>query len=191
MLLGVRQNGGVGFTAIENVNGQQFGKVRVMTVELETTHTVRTTTRQQVVTGYDWWGRPQYGYKDVVTETQVPDTEVRLATSYDRRYYETVCDDNILKKLKDSTGIAQIDAILYNNHGIFGTPGRANATFNMNGSLVCRDEALIFSGNGIRFNWDFRLGRHSSLKKAREKLGLPVGLADETHTVAWREVADD
>ena len=167
------------YTAIENVNGQQFGKVRTKT---QGTGEYVTTREAQ----HDWWGRVT-GYKDVKTEK----TETVFYTANDRRYYETVCDDNILKMLKDTSGIAQIDAILYNNHGIFGTPGRANATFNMNGSLVCRDEALIFSGNGIRFNWDFRLGRRSSSKEARRKLGLPVGLSDETHTVSWREVADD
>ena len=167
------------YTAVENVNGQQFGKVRTKT---QGTGEFVTTREPQ----YNWWGQVT-GYKDVVTEK----TETVFYTANDRRYYETVCDDNILKKLKDTTGIAQIDAILYNNHGIFGTPGRANATFNMNGSLVCRDEALIFSGNGIRFNWDFRLGRRSNSKEQRKKLGLPVGLADETHTIAWEEIADD
>ena len=165
------------YTAIENVNGQQFGKVRT---KQESKYV--TTSQPQ----YDRWGRLT-GYKDVQTKV----TETVFYSANDRRYYETVCDDNVLKKLKDTSGIAQIDAILYNNHGIFGTPGRANATFNMNGSLVCRDEALIFSGNGIRFNWDFRLGRRSNSKEQRKKLGLPVGLADETHTIAWEEIADD
>ena len=167
------------YTAVENVNGQQFGKVRTKTQgtgEFVTTRTAQ----------YDRWGRLT-GYKDVRTEK----TETVFYTANDRRYYETVCDDNILKKLKDTSGIAQIDAILYNNHGIFGTPGRANATFNLNGSLVCRDEALIFSGNGIRFNWDFRLGRKSNSKEARRRLGLPIGLADETHTIEWKEMADN
>ena len=177
------------YTAVEDVNGQKFGKVRAETVTLETTHTVRTTTRQQVVTGYDWWGRPQYGYKDVVTETQVHDTETRLSTAYDRRYYETVCDDNILKTLKDASGIAQIDAILYNNHGIFGTPGRSGANFNLNGSLVCRDEALIFSGNGIRFNWDMRLRRKNN-RDVNTRVGLPVGPQDP-YTIEWLEISDE
>ena len=167
------------YTAVENVNGQQFGKVRTKT---QGTGEFVTTREPQ----YNWWGQVT-GYRDVRTEK----TETVFYTANDRRYYETVCDDNVLKKLKDTTGIAQIDAILYNNHGIFGTPGRANAAFNMNGSLVCRDEALIFSGNGIRFNWDFRLGRRSNSKEQRKKLGLPVGLADETHTIAWEEIADD
>ena len=173
------------YTAVENVNGQTFAKVR----PVEVTKTREEHYQERYVTGYNRWGQAQYGYRDAVR--QVNYTETVLGDALNRRYYETVCDDSVLKKLKDSTGIAQIDAILYNNHGIFGTPGRANATFNLNGSLVCRDEALIFSGSGIRFNWDFRLGRRSNSKERRRKLGLPVGLADETHTIAWEEVADD
>lgn len=172
------------YTAVENVDGLTFDKVRTKeqgTGEFVTTREVQ----------YDRWGH--MSYKDVTTEK----TELIFYTANDRRYYETVCDDSILRTLKDldargnSKGIAQIDAILYNNHGIFGTPGRANATFNLNGALVCRDEALIFSGNGIRFNWDYRLGRHSNSKKARRRLGLPQGVSEETCTIGWRELADD
>lgn len=155
-------------------SGNQFGKVRTVTTTLDTYHTETT---------YDRWGRR--------TTQRVYDTTTELQTVYDRKYYETVCDDKILSSLKDSYGISQIDAILYNNHGIFGTPGRSGYNFNLNGSLVCRDEALIFSGNGIRFNWDFRLGRRSNSKAARKRFGLPVGLSDETRTISWREVADD
>ena len=170
------------YTSVENVSGQQFGKVRtheVGTGEYETKLMAQYNSRGSVI-----------GYKNVTVEKM----KTEFYTAYDRCYYETVCDDNVLKKLKDSSGIAQIDAILYNNHGIFGTPGRSGTVFNLNGALVCRDEALYFTASSIRFNWDFRLGRHSNSKKDKEqrkKLGLPVGLADDTHTVLWRELADE
>ena len=165
------------YTAVEDVNGQKFGKVRTQTVK---TGEFVTTREPQ----YDRWGRLT-GYRDVQTEK----TRTELYTAYDRHYYETVCDDNILKTLKDTSGIAQIDAILYNNHGIFGTPGRNNANFNLNGSLVCRDEALIFSGNGIRFNWDMRLRRKNN-RDVNARVGLPVGPQDP-YTVEWLEISDE
>ena len=165
------------YTAVEDVNGQKFGKVRTQTVK--TGEFVKTREPQ-----YDRWGRLT-GYRDVQTEK----TRTELYTAYDRHYYETVCDDNILKTLKDMSGIAQIDAILYNNHGIFGTPGRNNANFNLNGSLVCRDEALIFSGNGIRFNWDMRLRRKNN-RDVNARVGLPVGPQDP-YTVEWLEISDE
>ena len=105
-----------------------------------------------------------------------------------RRYYQTVCDDHIISSLKDSAGIGQIDAVLYNNHGIFGTPGKSGVKFNLNGSLVCRDEALIFSGSGINFNWDMRLMPRPG-NGAAERLGLPVG-PQEPYTVSWQEVPE-
>ena len=169
------------YTAIEDVNGKKFGKVRSSTEQ----YTYTTTEQQRVNVGTAW--KPKYEYRNVeVTKTG---TREVLKTSYDRRYYETVCDDSILKSLKDTSGIAQIDAILYNNHGIFGTPGRNNATFNLNGSLVCRDEALIFSGNGIRFNWDMRLKRKNN-RDVNLRVGLPVGPQDP-FTIEWLEVADE
>ena len=105
-----------------------------------------------------------------------------------RKYYQTVCDDNIISSLKDTAGIGQIDAVLYNNHGIFGNPGKSGVKFNLNGSLVCRDEALIFSGSGINFNWDMRLMPKPG-NGAAERLGLPVG-PQAPYTVSWQEVPE-
>lgn len=149
------------YTAVETVNGRTFGKVRSRTV-----------------TNAD-------GSK-----------QVEFYTADDRRYYETVCDDSLIRSLRDSpqkdrVEITQIDAVLYNNHGIFGEIGRTSANFNLNGSLVCRDEALIFTGNSCRFNWDFRLGRASG-EKFRARLGLPVGMPEDVmRTVEWKELADE
>ena len=109
-----------------------------------------------------------------------------LYNSYDRKYYETVCDDAVVSSLKDSSGIRNIDAVLYNNHGIFGSPGRSGYDFNLNGSLICRDEALHFTaGNNLNFNWDMRLKRTSN-NTVTALLGLPPG-PQEPYTVSWIE----
>ena len=159
----------------------KFGKVRAETVTLETTHTETRTTRQQVITGYDWWGRAQYGWQNVTETVQVPDTEVRLKTKYDRKYYETVCDDQIVKSLKGT--ISQLDAVMYNNHGVF---GNLDANFKINGALVCRDEGL--TADGGTFNWDMRLRRKNN-RDVNARVGLPVGPQDP-YTVEWLEIAD-
>jgi len=170
------------YTAKEYVAGAgsdgsgYFDKVRVTTVGLGTYHTETVTER--VRSGYYW--------KTVTKQVQVEDTETRLVNSPDRRYYETVCDDKILSSLKDS-GIGRVDAVLYNNHGIFGTIGSGSSAFQLNGAIVCRDEGLIATaGNGINFNWDFRLMESPD----PETLGLPVG-PREPYTYAWQEVPDD
>ena len=146
----------------------QFGKVRKVTTTLDTTHTETYT---------DWWGNTR-------TRT-VKDTVTELKTSYDRRYYETVCDDYVLKGLKDSA-VSQIDAVIYNNHGAFGTLGRNGSYVDVNGSLVCRDEAFIYTANGLRFNWDMRL----KSRDVQSSLSLPVG-PDEPYVSEWLQVPDD
>ena len=148
----------------------QFGKLRSTTVTLDTTH-------EEAY--YDRWGRYQ-GTKTV------NDTKTELKTSFDRRYYETVCDDAVLKSLAES-GISQVDAIMYNNHGTFGTLGKNGSYVNINGSLVCRDEALIYTASGLRFNWDFRL--RSDDTDGDGTLGLPVGPQDP-YTYDWLQVPD-
>ena len=177
------------YTAREYVKGGgvggsgSFAKVRTGE-EVVGTRTERV--KEKYVTGYSWWGVPSYGERWVEKEVDVVATV--LKDSADRRYYETVCDNAVMNGLKDSTGITQIDAVLYNNHGIFGTPGRKDYAFNLNGSLVCRDEALIFNSgsSGIRFNWDMRL-RRSRDNKVSDRIALPVGPA-EPYTVDWLEV---
>ena len=168
------------YTAVETVNGAHFDKVRVG-VE---TYTEIVKVQQEVVTTTKW-GRQQKSY--VWVDKEVTKTRDALQNKPDRRYYETVCDDTLLAAF-GTAGLIQIDAVLYNNHGIFGTPGKANNVFNLNGSLICRDEAIIFSGNGIRFNWDMRLLPKSG-NKAQDRASLPVGMQDP-YTSAWQEVPD-
>ena len=148
----------------------QFGKVRTKTVTLETTHEEAQ---------YDRWGR----YTGTKT---VYDTKTELATSYDRKYYESVCDDAIVKSLVES-GICQIDAVMYNNHGTFGTLGKSGSYVNINGSLICRDEALIYTAAGLRFNWDMRLRSKTSKNM---NTSLPPG-PQSPFTYSWMQVADD
>lgn len=142
---------------------------------------VRTGTESYLTTEQYWDSRTR-SYKT----RQVTATRAVLKDTVDRRYYETVCDDSIFT-LKDSR-VACIDAILYNNHGIFGTPGGSGVRFNLNGSLVCRDEALIFSGDGINFNWDMRLMPKNG-NKVTGALALPVG-PQKPYTVVWQEIPD-
>ena len=158
------------YTAVERVGGNSFGKVRAV-------DTGETYVEYEPV--YDWWGR-QTGTKPVTKHKKA------METSMDRRYYETACDDAILSSF--SSDVACIDAILYNNHGIFGTPNGGSSRFNLNGSLVCRDEALIFSGNGVSFNWDIRLMPKAN-NRVTSSLSLPVG-PQTPYTMSWQEVPE-
>ncbi len=122
-----------------------------------------------------------------VTEIGEDGTEKKkdaMVSVADRRYYESVCDDKIISD--NSESISRIDAVLYNNHGIFGTIGKRNTSFHLNGSLICRDEALVSTaGNGLNFNWDIRLRPDSA--EGVDGLGLPVGPQDP-YTTSWMQV---
>ena len=120
------------------------------------------------------------------------------ANAADRRYYESVTDDLIVSALYNanggSTGITKINAVIYNNHGVFGNPGKSGYTTSINGSLVCRDEAMVFSGNGLTFNWDMRLYESGAEGVSNDNVGLPVGAADFytlVETESWQQVPDE
>ena len=123
---------------------------------------------------YDWRGRLT-GYKTVKTEK----TEIYNYTTYDRKYYESVCLDSEISS-RCST-ITRIDAILYNNHGIFGKLGKCS----INGSLVCRNEGLQYSSN-LYLNWDIRLYSGSSETVANDKVGLAKASDNPPSTLSWQ-----
>ena len=118
-----------------------------------------------------------------------------IADSQTRKYYESVCPDVIIQSLcgdSQTSGyggggysptITHIDAVIYNNHGVIGHIG--NCT--INGSLVCRNEAMIYEG-ALKINWDHRLysGLSGSMSDA---LGLPMDASRPPETLSWREIS--
>ena len=173
------------YTATEQINGMasgvaapggydsasgRFGKVRTTTEK----YTVTEPRQQYVALGY---GR---GYYQTVY-VNVEKTRTVLTTTYDRCFYETVCDNAIINSLKSTVGC--IDAIIYNNHGVFGSLG---ANFQINGALVCRDEGL--TANGGTFNWDMRL-RRTKNSQVVDAMGLPKGPGDP-YSCRWMELPD-
>lgn len=145
-----------------NRSNGQFGKVREKTVQLNTYHTEYT---------YDWRGK-------VTGSKKVYDTATVLSTEFDRKFYESVCLDREISSR--CSEITRIDAILYNNHGIFGKLGKCS----INGSLVCRNEGLQYSSN-LYLNWDIRLYSGSSESVDNDKVGLARGSDNPPSTKTW------
>ena len=104
-------------------------------------------------------------------------------TTYDRKYYESVCKDSEVSS-RCST-ITRIDAVLYNNHGIFGKLGQCS----INGSLVCRNEGLQYSSK-LYLNWDIRLYSGSTETVSNDKVGLAKGSANPPKTLSWIELPE-
>ena len=109
--------------------------------------------------------------------------EEQMSVKYNRKYYESVCLDTEVSS-RCST-ITRIDAVLYNNHGIFGNLGQCS----INGSLVCRNEGLRYSSK-LYLNWDIRLYSGSSETVDNEKVGLAKGSGNPPRTIGWMELPD-
>ncbi len=67
-----------------------------------------------------------------------------------RKFYESSFSDEFIRSVSD-TQVKHIDGILYTNHLLSGKVGAVV----FNGTLVSRDEAIIFSGS-IDINYDLR-----------------------------------
>ena len=100
-----------------------------------------------------------------------------------RRYYDSVVAPNEISS-RYKSAITQIDAVLYNNHGIFGKLGQCT----INGSLVCRNEGMIFSGK-LFLNWDYRLYSGSPENVMNQLVGMPLGTGKPV-VLSWQEVPD-
>ena len=116
-----------------------------------------------------------------ISTKTVTDYEWRTEDLTNRRYWQTACDDRAISQ--NYKEVAQIDAVMYNNHGVF---GKLAANFRINGALICRDEGL--QANGGTFNWDMRLRRKKD-SPVVQRMGLPVGAA-EPCTEGWLDVPD-
>ena len=130
-----------------------------------------------------------YGYVDV--EVDVDDYGYVRTTSYNRRYYESVCNDSVIREnlQKDRWGqavaLTQIDAVLYNNHTICGKVGSCS----FNGALVCRNEAIQYSGQ-LNMNWDIRLYSGSNETVDNDKVGLAKSSDNPPQVIDWRELPE-
>lgn len=68
-----------------------------------------------------------------------------------RRYYESTWNNTTFGNMA-SNNITRIDGILYTNHLLGGRTGDVD----FNGTIISRDEAIIFSGNAD-MNYDYRI----------------------------------
>jgi len=128
---------------------------------------------------YDAKGRPLFSGDYTKT-----DGGAKL-NGQDRRFYESSLSDTEFKQLINandplikSDGQARIDGILYTNHAV---AGAVNAeALNLNGTLVSRDDALVFRRD-LYVNHDSRL-----LDASAPQLALPVSIK-RPKLSSWRE----
>ena len=160
----------------------QFGKMK-------TYYTAGTKTKAEqsgtyTVVSYDYWGNASVKQKYLHKNDEYTPAIKNFGVDYNRRYYETVCDNSIISSMYGDK-ITQIDAVLYNNHAICGKVG----TCSFNGALVCRNEAIQYSG-GLYMNWDIRLYSGSSETVSNDKVGLAKSSDNPPQVIDWRELPE-
>jgi len=102
-----------------------------------------------------------------------------------RKFYESSLSDAAFKQLINSSdplfkssGKAKLEGVFFTNHAVAGVASAQ--ALNLNGAMVSRDDALMFS-NALYLNHDTRL-----LSDAAAKLGLPVSLK-RLQLRSWQE----
>ena len=165
----------------------QFGKNRGTTVKEKVGSHYEQKRVSEGYYRYSWYGttwvETGFHYEDV----EVDDFETRAITSFDRRYYESVCNDSIISQ--NASAITQIDAVLYNNHAICGHVGSSKKGCSFNGALVCRNEAIRYS-KGLYMNWDIRLYSGSNETVDNDKVGLAKSSDNPPQVIDWRELPE-
>ena len=112
------------------------------------------TNASDVPLGYDSDGDPSNGYwfDGNYTVFDGGSKDDGSGGAENRRFYESSLSDDFMRSISaPSNQIRNIDGISYNNHAFSGKVG----DFTINGSIVSRDEAIIYSGN-ITMNYDPR-----------------------------------
>ena len=95
-----------------------------------------------------------------------------------RAYYQSSVDDATVHAAATNQ-VNQVDAILYTNHACTGKVG----AFEINGAMVARDEAIIYSGS-IHMNYDMR-AYAGALESIDFYLARSLGAPD---ILVWREI---
>ncbi len=125
------------------------------------------------ITGYDAEGNPFFD-GDYTNTFGVKDDGAGGAEP--RTYYDSsLSDDYIHSIAAASNQIHQVDAVTYTNHAFTGRVGE----FTVNGTVVARDEAIIYSGH-ITMNYDLRAKTRGDDFHLPRQLALP-------ETISWEE----
>jgi Tfp pilus assembly protein PilV len=102
------------------------------------------------VNGYDSDNNPSNGYW-FNGDYSAYDGGTKVDGSQ-RRFYESSFADSYIHSVGvPASSIRRVDAVTYTNHAFAGNVG----AFSMNGTIVSRDEAIIYSGS-ITLNYDLR-----------------------------------
>lgn len=84
-----------------------------------------------------------------------PAFDATKTDSYGRKRYQSLYSDDFISSISEN--ISQIDAILYTNFVGGGNIGTGGGGCTINGSIICKDEAMVLYSLPLRLNYDNRI----------------------------------
>lgn len=85
----------------------------------------------------------------------IPAYDATQVDSYGRKRYQSLYSDNYIASIAEN--INQIDAILYTNCVGGGNIATGGGGCTINGSIICKDEAMVLYSLPLRLNYDNRI----------------------------------
>jgi len=85
----------------------------------------------------------------------IPAYDATQTDSYGRKRYQSLYSDSYIDSISEN--INQIDAILYTNFVGGGNIGTGGGGCTINGSIICKDEAMVLYSLPLRLNYDNRI----------------------------------
>lgn len=101
----------------------------------------------------------------------IPPFDAMQVDSSGKKKYQSTLGDDALNSV--AQGVNQIDAILYTNFVGGGNVGTGGGGVNMNGTIICRDEAIVCWSLPVRMNYDNRIRERGVSKTPLIDLKLP------------------
>ncbi|MCA0362395.1 MAG: hypothetical protein LCH41_15255 [Armatimonadetes bacterium] len=105
-----------------------------------------------------------------------------------KRYESLIQKDDALKaafKAEAVKGVNQIDGIVYTNNMVGGQVGYEGGGLTINGSMVCKDQAVVAYSGPITMNYDTRIKDRGDDKEPLIDLDLPRGPSVEF--LSWQD----
>lgn len=85
----------------------------------------------------------------------IPAYDATQVDSYGRKRYQSLYSDDYIASIAEN--ISQIDAILYTNFVGGGNIATGGGGCTINGSIICKDEAMVLYSLPLRLNYDNRI----------------------------------
>jgi hypothetical protein len=114
----------------------------------------------------------------------IPAYNAYATDSYGVKYYQSLLGDDFIHSV--STGVNQLDCVMYTNMVGGGNIGTSGNGVQLNGSIISKDEAMVLWSLPFHMNYDNRIKEQSLNQKPLIDISLPR--TPSVTSLTWQEV---